>query len=227
MLNSHNFPGLCPWTPLGRAYSAPPRPPSCNVVFLLATLVEKPASPKYFWIWHWDHQRGTVRLNVAQYERFINLYQSKEMFFPIQFQKIKVTDQNTLMQSNCRFFSLQYLQKELTDLVDFLYRISHQRNKIETKSLAGCDKPCFIQPYFVYRNLISITKMVLTNQIAGFFDPYYLWEKWTSPIFLHIVITQRMDKSESIFNWVWLEMPSYTQIFETLHWYLLVFCGEK
>ena len=55
--------------------------------------------------------------------------------------------------------------------------------------------------------------MVLTNQVAGFFDPYYLWEKWTSPIFLHIVITQRKDKSESIFNWVWLEMPSYTQIF--------------
>ena len=30
--NRQNFPGLCPWTPLGRAYSAPSRLPSCTTV---------------------------------------------------------------------------------------------------------------------------------------------------------------------------------------------------
>ena len=44
--NSQKFPGFCPWTLLGRAYSADPRLPSCTTVFLLAMLVEKPAPPK-------------------------------------------------------------------------------------------------------------------------------------------------------------------------------------
>ena len=30
--NRQNFPGLCPWTPLGRAYSAPSRLSSCTTV---------------------------------------------------------------------------------------------------------------------------------------------------------------------------------------------------
>ena len=30
--NRQNFPGLCPWTPLGRAYSTPSRLPSCTTV---------------------------------------------------------------------------------------------------------------------------------------------------------------------------------------------------
>ena len=95
-------------------------------------------------------------------------------FSQFNFRKLKLQIKILSCNRIVGFFSLQYLQKELTDLVDFLYRISHQRNKIETKSLAGCDQPCFIQPYFIYRNLSSITKMVLTNQVAGFFDPYYL-----------------------------------------------------
>ena len=45
MQNSQNFPGLCSWTPLGRACSAPSRLLSCTTVFL-ATLVEKPVPPQ-------------------------------------------------------------------------------------------------------------------------------------------------------------------------------------
>ena len=43
MQNSQNFLGFCSWTPI----------PSCTTVFLLATLVEKPAPKKHCWIWHW------------------------------------------------------------------------------------------------------------------------------------------------------------------------------
>ena len=46
MQNSQNFPGLCPWIPLERAYSAPPRLPSYAMVFLLAMHVKKLAPPK-------------------------------------------------------------------------------------------------------------------------------------------------------------------------------------
>ena len=51
---AEKFSGLCPLTPLGRAYSTPsPRLPSCTTVFLLAMLLEKPAPPKKYWIQHW------------------------------------------------------------------------------------------------------------------------------------------------------------------------------
>ena len=55
MQNSHNFLELCPRNPLGGASSTPPPPrlPSCTTVFLLATLVKKPAPPKNCWIQHW------------------------------------------------------------------------------------------------------------------------------------------------------------------------------
>ena len=45
MQNSQNFPGICYWTPLRRACSAPSRLLSCTMVFL-ATLVKKPVPPK-------------------------------------------------------------------------------------------------------------------------------------------------------------------------------------
>ena len=51
MLNSQDFLGLCPQTPWG-GFTGPPRPSSCDAVFLLATIVEKPASPKNIWISH-------------------------------------------------------------------------------------------------------------------------------------------------------------------------------
>ena len=43
MQNSQRFPGFCPWTPLGRAYSEG---------FWRVKLVEKPAPSKNCWIWH-------------------------------------------------------------------------------------------------------------------------------------------------------------------------------
>ena len=57
--------------------------------------------------------------------------------------------------------------------------------------------------------------MGLTNQIAGFFDHYYLWKKSMGFCnFFHIVITQRRDRSKTnLLNYVWLGMPSYTQNF--------------
>lgn len=47
-------------------------------------------------------------------------------------------------------FHYQYLQKELTDLLDFLCRSSQQRNyKTETKPSAGCDQPCPPKPKYL------------------------------------------------------------------------------
>ena len=69
MQNSQNFPGLCLWIPLERAYSAPPRLPSCTMVFLLAMHVKKLAPPKNCWIWH------CIVTNTNKYARdmFLNL----------------------------------------------------------------------------------------------------------------------------------------------------------
>ena len=47
MQTTQNFQGIYPWTPLGRAYSAPrPPDPQLHYGFLLVTLVKKPAFPK-------------------------------------------------------------------------------------------------------------------------------------------------------------------------------------
>ena len=46
MQNNQQFPGLCPWTPLRRAYSPPPRLTNYTTVFLLTMLAEKPAPSK-------------------------------------------------------------------------------------------------------------------------------------------------------------------------------------
>ena len=51
MQNSQKFLGLCPWTPLGRAYRTP-KTTQLHNVFLFATLIEKPAPPKNWWIQH-------------------------------------------------------------------------------------------------------------------------------------------------------------------------------
>ena len=52
MQNSQHFPGFHPWTPLGKAYSAPQTHQLHNI-FLLTILAEKSAPPKNCWIQHW------------------------------------------------------------------------------------------------------------------------------------------------------------------------------
>ena len=52
MQNSQNLPELHPWTPPGEDLQCTSRLPSCTTVFILATLVKKPAPPKNCWIRH-------------------------------------------------------------------------------------------------------------------------------------------------------------------------------
>ena len=63
--------------------------------------------------------------------------------------------------------------------------------------------------------------MVFSNHIAGFYDHHYLLKNsMMTSDFIHIIVTQRNDKSEAnTFYWVWLHMHSHRSV--------LVFLGMK
>ena len=52
MQNSQKFPGFCPWTPLGRAYSAASDSPAAQRLFSLLHSLKKLAPPKNCWKCH-------------------------------------------------------------------------------------------------------------------------------------------------------------------------------
>ena len=82
------------------------------------------------------------------------------------------------------------------------------------------DNPQHHKILFVrYTTQIHVTKTGLTNQIVAFFILIISGRnQCMSPDFLHMVITQRKDKSvTNIFNWVWLGIPNHTKIVETFH----------
>ena len=70
MQNSQKFPGLCTWTPLGRAYNTP-SPPSPR---LPPILVKKPEPPKNCWIWHCIYKIAYVySFNTKKSRSLINM----------------------------------------------------------------------------------------------------------------------------------------------------------